>query len=306
MEIPQSRTRTSTGIHGPTPRRGLLRTAVSLGWLLTWTAGPVFAGTLAQMRTAFGDLEVELFDRDKPSTVRNFIRYVESGRWQDMFVHRCATNFVVQGGGFRVLNPGTAEAMLAAVEVFGRVPNEFAVGPRLSNTYGTIAMAKLPGDTNSASSQWFINLKDNPFLDAEDDDNLFTVFGRVVRGTNVLGVFNRFNQNGATNVILDLRLELGHLAFGEMPLLTTNLTYNDLIYVDVTLLRVEVDSTPAGAEISWNSIAGRPQVVEFTPTLPPAWEFHTRTNGTGARMTVVDPNGGEQFRFYRVRVEYEP
>ena len=58
--------------------------------------------------------------------------------------------------------------------------------------YGTIAMAKLGGATNSASSQWFINFADNSFLDAPDTNNLFVVFGHVVSGTNILNILNNF------------------------------------------------------------------------------------------------------------------
>jgi cyclophilin family peptidyl-prolyl cis-trans isomerase len=256
------------------------------------------------MRTVFGDIEVELFDQDKPATVRNFIRYVESGRWQDMFIHRCVPGFVVQGGGYRVLDAGTLFPRWGVVESFASVPNEFAIGRRFSNLYGTLAMAKLPGQTNSATCEWFLNLRDNVFLDAEDTTNLFTVFGRVVRGTNVLEVFNRFGLTWPTNILADLSSI--HPAFPLFPLLSVNGTFADLVYVDVTLLRVDVEVTPAGANVSWNSVAGVPQVVEFTRGFPPVWENHSRTIGSGARMTVLDPAARDGFRFYRVRVDYGP
>src|SRR5436190_23034498 len=62
------------------------------------------AGTLAQFRTQFGDMEVELYDQDKPVTARNFIRYVESGAYANSFLHRCIPGFIVQGGGFNTTN----------------------------------------------------------------------------------------------------------------------------------------------------------------------------------------------------------
>src|SRR5437879_3578222 len=121
----------------------------------------VHAGILAQFRTVFGDIEVELFEKDKPITVSNFIAYVQSGRYRDTFIHRCVTNFVVQGGGFRVTDRGTTSASLDFVELFPPIKNEYGSGNIYSNRYGTIAMAKQGGNTNSANSQWFFNLADN-------------------------------------------------------------------------------------------------------------------------------------------------
>src|SRR2546427_11105549 len=171
------------------------------------------AGTLAQFRTVFGDIDVELYDQDKPVTVQNFIRYVQSGAWRDMFVHRCNPNFVIQGGGYYVANRSTTNQFINRVIPFGTLSNEFGVGRQYSNVYGTIAMAKTAGDTNSASSQWFFNLQDNVFLDAPDTNNLFVVFGQVVGGTNALNVFKTFSRTSPTNTIADFSLILGG-AFG--------------------------------------------------------------------------------------------
>jgi len=72
--------------------------------VLLASAAPAPAGTLAQFRTSFGDIDVELYDQDKPVTVQNFVRYVQGGEWRNMFVHRCVPNFVLQGGGYYVAN----------------------------------------------------------------------------------------------------------------------------------------------------------------------------------------------------------
>src|SRR5262245_15367738 len=117
---------------------------------LALVAVPAPAGTLAQFRTVFGDVEVELFDQDKPITVSNFIRYVESGRYRDGVIHRCNPDFVIQGGGYYLAGRGETNATILDIPVFGKIPNEFGTGRIFSNTYGTIAMAKLGGDTNSA------------------------------------------------------------------------------------------------------------------------------------------------------------
>src|SRR5688572_5645985 len=107
------------------------------------------------------------------------------------------------------------------------ITNEYSVGRTFSNTYGTIAMARQPTRTNSASSQWFLNLKNNSFLDSVDGG--FTVFGRVIAGTNVLNLFIppppvhgifRVNAGGGLSTL---------------PTLSTNPSFGDLIYVKVLL-----------------------------------------------------------------------
>src|SRR5260370_35820563 len=165
------------------------------------------AGTLAQFRTVFGDVEVELYDQDKPATVQNFIRYVQSGRYQNEFAHRLLPSFVLQGGGFIITNRFTTNAQIFAIPAYPPITNEFGVGRRFSNLFGTIAMAKLGGDTNSATSQWFFNLANNSFLDAPDTNDFFVVFGHVVKRTNVLNILNTFqNYNGShhSNLVANL------------------------------------------------------------------------------------------------------
>jgi cyclophilin family peptidyl-prolyl cis-trans isomerase len=261
---------------------------------------------LAQFRTVFGDIEVELFDQDKPATVGNFVRYVRSGRFDDGLAHRLDPAFVLQGGGFYLDQPGTTNAAIRAIPSFGNITNEFATGARLSNRYGTIAMAKLSGDTNSASSQWFFNLADNMFLDAPNTNNLFVVFGRILRGTNVLNQFREFKPytGGAreTNVVANL----GSPPFGEFPLLRPSLAETNLVFVDISLLNVQVNRLPDDRrEISWNSVTGLVQRVDYTDVSPPAWQLLAVTNGTGGLMRVLDAPGPVQ-RFYRVRVDYPP
>src|SRR6266705_534799 len=77
------------------------------------------AGTLAQFRTRFGDVDVELYDQDKRVTVQNFIRYVQSGAYTNMFLHRCIPGFIVQGGGFITTNQSATNLFTA----FDYVPN---------------------------------------------------------------------------------------------------------------------------------------------------------------------------------------
>lgn len=287
----------------------MIRGSVLLFFLLGWVVGSNGrAGTLVQFRIQpIGDIEVELFDEDKPITVQNFIRYVRSGRYQDSIMHRCpvsqltrVSDFVVQGGGIFTSNRGKTNAVLEYVPSFGDIQNEFAVGRRFSNTYGTIAMAKRGGDTNSASSQWFFNLGNNSFLDKADTNNLFVVFGRVVGGTNVLNQFiGRVYGRGLVN-LGGVLSELPVNYFGNRAP-----AFSELFYADITLLNVHAQSLATGGrEISWNSVTNRVNVVEFTDALPPVWKILTSTNGTGSTLRVHDAGKDNEARFYRVRVEY--
>jgi cyclophilin family peptidyl-prolyl cis-trans isomerase len=266
------------------------------------------AGVLAQLRTFFGDIEVELFEKDKPITVTNFIRYVESGRFRDGISHRCISNFIVQGGAFYVTNRGTTNVDIAPIPSFGNIPNEYGNGTVYSNRYGTIAMAKLGGQTNSASSSWYINLADNFSLDARNDDGYFTVFGRVVRGTNILELFRKFHYwagfPSETNIIADLSPYFPEFGFAlqNCPLLTGGLSFNDLIYIDISLLNVQIARVGNAREISWNSVVDRTNRVQYTTNFPPVWNQLIQTNGNGLTMRVQDDSGGA--RFYRVIVDY--
>lgn len=276
----------------------LFRTVLAIALLYSAASR---AGTYVQFRTVWGDIEVELYDADKPITVRNFLRYVQSGRYTNMFFHRCPTNrfsgltdFVVQGGGWAVSN-----ATVNPVPRYAPIPNEFGVGRRFSNTYGTLAMAKISGNTNSASSEWFFNLGDNSFLDA-GPDGYFTVFGRMVRGTNVL---NRYLGRSINNGLQNLGGPFGTLPVIYAGARPPNVT--ELEYVDISLLNVNVASAAGGArEISWNSLNTNAYRVEFTTNLPPTWHLLIQTNGigrSGETMRVTDPANGATRRFYRVR-----
>lgn len=268
------------------------------------------AGTLAQFRTVFGDIEVELYDQDKPVTVQNFIRYVHSGAYQNEFAHRLVPGFVIQGGGFTITNRGTTNAQIVAVPTFPNITNEFGVGRRLSNVYGTIAMAKLAGDTNSASSQWFFNLTNNAFLDANDTNNLFVVFGHVIRGTNVLNAFNAFvDWSGPpfapprnTNLVLH---QYYQSPFDDLPLLQPNTYDSNFVYMDITLLELVAKPLPGGSRLlSWNSPSGMTNYLEYATNLPPVWKTLVQTNGTGAPISILDPAVADRSRLYRVRVSY--
>ncbi len=171
--------------------------------------------TTVQFQTSLGEFEVVLFDQEVPLTVANFLSYVEGDSYTDSIVHRSIPGFVVQGGGFI-----WQDDLVTDLVTDNPVMNE----PVYSNVSGTIAMAKLASDPNSATSQWFINLDDNS-ENLDRSNGGFTVFGQVVgAGMDVVNAISdvpTFNFGGAfTNFPLaDYSTED---AQNEVPLTTDN------------------------------------------------------------------------------------
>lgn len=129
---------------------------------------PVADGEAVFVQTPLGAFQIELYSNVAPQTVANFRGYISRGDYDDSLVHRIVPDFVMQTGGFR-----SRDVFFEPVETQPDVPNE----PCISNVAGTIAMAKLEGQPNSANSQWFVNLVDNTGLDSANGG--FTAFGRV-------------------------------------------------------------------------------------------------------------------------------
>lgn len=133
--------------------------------------------------------EVELYDhsassatRTTPITVANFLSYILDDSYNNTLIHRSVPGFVLQGGGFTWPQVSEIEAGGVPLPISKKAPIENEAGN--SNLLGTIAMAKLSDDPNSATSQWFINLVDNEGLD--DQNGGFTVFGKVVSGMELV------------------------------------------------------------------------------------------------------------------------
>jgi cyclophilin family peptidyl-prolyl cis-trans isomerase len=132
------------------------------------------------LRTSHGDLTVELFAREAPVTVENFLAYVDDGFFDGTVFHRVIPGFMVQGGGM--------DAGLRQKPTKPPIQNEAANG--LKNARGTLAMART-SDVNSATAQFFINLSDNQFLDHGRRDFGYAVFGRVTQGMDVVDTIAR-------------------------------------------------------------------------------------------------------------------
>ena len=125
--------------------------------------------------TNHGDIVIELFDEAAPISSGNFTQYVTDGFFAETVFHRVIPNFMIQGGGM------TAD--MKKKETRAPIKNEAANGEK--NLHGTLAMART-GEVDSATSQFFINLRDNAFLDHSDRDFGYAVFGRVTDGMDIV------------------------------------------------------------------------------------------------------------------------
>ena len=133
---------------------------------------------MIKIKTNFGDISIELFEKEAPITTKNFLEYVRSGFYKDTLFHRVIPGFMIQGGGMD----------RDFIQKKGNAPIKNEATNQISNTRGTIAMART-GVVDSATSQFFINLVDNDFLDFRAPTPQYfgyCVFGKVVSGMEVV------------------------------------------------------------------------------------------------------------------------
>ena len=130
---------------------------------------------MIRFETSLGDFTVELFEKEAPLSVANFLEYIDSGFFDGTIFHRIVPGFVIQGGGF-------TEDMTQK-RTNPPVKNEADNG--LKNSRGTLSMART-NDINSATSQFFVNLKDNDFLDHTRGNFGYAVFAKVTAGMDVI------------------------------------------------------------------------------------------------------------------------
>jgi peptidyl-prolyl cis-trans isomerase A (cyclophilin A) len=130
---------------------------------------------MIRFETSLGDFTIEFFEKEAPESVANFTRYIEEGFFDGTIFHRIVPGFVIQGGGF-------TEDMTQK-KTKPPIKNEADNG--LKNTRGTLSMART-NDINSATSQFFVNLKDNDFLDHSRGNFGYAVFAKVTDGMDVV------------------------------------------------------------------------------------------------------------------------
>jgi cyclophilin family peptidyl-prolyl cis-trans isomerase len=257
---------------------------------LTVLQGTILNFQIAGFASGPSNVVVELFDHDKPMTVQNFVHYVYSGAYSNMFFDRLIPGFVLQGGSYATTNQTVSIPVTTSNTVRNiydyyvteqqvqypylppEVPSEFYAGPIVSNQQGTLAMALPSGNVNGAANAFFFNLVDNPFLDVyTNGGGPYTVFGRVLSGADVLAYFNNPNQfsqpaftttptnNIFTNGIYDeIYLPAASQVFGNLPVnfygtdvpADSNLFYVNFSFPDTNALPV-IDTNPPTATITF-------------------------------------------------------
>jgi cyclophilin family peptidyl-prolyl cis-trans isomerase len=150
---------------------------------------------MIKFETSHGPFTVELFEKEAPVTVANFQRYVDEGFFDGCIFHRIVPNFVIQGGGL--------DKDFASKKTRAAIANEAKNG--LKNTRGSLSMART-SDVNSATSQFFVNLADNAFLDHGPRDFGYAVFGRITEGMDVIDKIAR-TKTGTRKGYQDAPLE---------------------------------------------------------------------------------------------------
>lgn len=133
---------------------------------------------MVTLKTSLGDIQIELFSKEAPDTVANFLQYVADGHYNGTIFHRVIDGFMIQGGGF------TKDMTQKPT----RAPVKNEAGNGLKNDRGTLAMART-SDPHSASAQFFINVANNDFLNFKSPDARgfgYCVFGRVKSGMDVV------------------------------------------------------------------------------------------------------------------------
>lgn len=235
--------------------------------------------------TNLGTIPLLLTPDRAPKTVENFLTYVFDGDYTDTLVHRSAPGFVIQTGGFSLIQ-GEEQNSINPIETNAPVVNEFNV----SNTIGTISMAKVGGDPDSATSQWFINLNDNgPTLDGQNGG--FTVFGSVTGDgmdvANAIAALPRFNFSSFFGLPLDeLPLQNYDEAVGlTIPNLIIVSTVsiipddpNEVNESDLTEITVVSNSAP---ELLTISIEGRNLVLNAQAASAGSADITIRVSGNG-------------------------
>ena len=130
------------------------------------------ANTLVRVHTTQGLIDFKLLDDEAPISVANFLAYVNGGDYASVMIHRSVPGFVIQSGGYRWPDGGS----VAKIASRGAIKNEFSA--TRSNLRGTVAMAKIGGNPDSATSEWFVNLSNNA-SNLDNQNGGFTVFARV-------------------------------------------------------------------------------------------------------------------------------
>jgi cyclophilin family peptidyl-prolyl cis-trans isomerase len=250
---------------------------------------------IVRFHTDLGDIDVILLQDVAPKNVANFLNYVNRGAYDNSFIHRSPPMFVIQGGGFKYVN-----GSVMSIPQDPAVVNEF----RVSNTRGTLAMAKLAGNPNSATNQWFFNESDGnagPPANLDTQNGGFTVFGRIINGSGLTTV----DTIAAVPIY-----NAGGPPFDELPLrnyTSGNIQDSNLVHViwikvipQIVALTYPTAST---IHVQGRGVASTTYKLEVSSS-PDANTFSTSVNvttGTGGNFNYDDTNPGSK-KFYRLTI----
>lgn len=230
---------------------------------------PVLAtADTAMIETPLGDIEIELMTEDAPRTVANFLRYIDSGKYTNSFLHISEPGVKVQGGGFTFNGQNSF-----FIFTFDPIEDEYTI----PNTRGTVAMAKASGAPDSATSQWFINLADN----SNTHDN--TVFGRVT---------------GNGMAVVDAISQLTIIPFAKHPELPVIAYTMD----DFNNGKFITEANMVMTAVSTDAVPPPPENFVMNAGLNDAW-YNRITDGQGFFITVFPDLGAVNLAWFTYDTE---
>ena len=226
-------------------RFSTLLSRLLLGGSAVWAcllAMPAAAGTLVEVRTSLGNFYLEMNDAQAPNTVANFLNYVNSGRYNSTFIHGAVGGTYIRGGGY-VFNG--CSSGIAPIPTDAPIPAE-ATG--LSNLDGTIATLRPSANPDGASSQWFINLGDDPSLDTRDGG--YVVFGKVLgAGRSVV-----HDISNARPLQLGFFNETPTLNYFEEQYDCAKLSRDNLVQIIMSVVTEDQDQATANYDTASNTL----------------------------------------------------
>jgi cyclophilin family peptidyl-prolyl cis-trans isomerase len=214
------------------------RLAISGFLLLAASFYATASAQVVRFHTNAGDIDVTLLPDAASKTVANFLNYANRGAFNNSIIHRSVPGFIFQGGGYQLQNH-----LPVAIPQDAAVRNEF----KISNTRGTLSMAKLGTDPNSATNQWFFNEADNS-KNLDNQNGGFTVFGKVANAAG-LSIMDK---------ISNVRVYDAGSPFDALPLMNYNGTLQDQNFVTVISITViaNLPSVSANGIIAASNFGG--------------------------------------------------